>query len=51
MKNIKLKDEELDVMIMLIRNELTFLEGREYLYDEDTEYIETLKNILDKLEK
>jgi hypothetical protein len=46
---IKFTDEQLDMLVTLIRNELEYYERKEDIYPEDEEYIAELKKILEKV--
>lgn len=48
-KEIRFKDEELDILVMLIKNELEYYERKEDMYPEDYEYVEKLKEIMMKV--
>lgn len=49
MKEINFTYEQLDILQMLLKNELEYYDRKEDKYEEDIEYIELLKNILEKI--
>lgn len=48
---MKLNDYEKQLIKVMIMNELNMVEAREELNDDDLDYINTLKNILKKMEE
>lgn len=48
-KEILFEGEERDILMMLLKNELEYYARKEDIYEEDEEYIEMLKKILEKV--